>query len=51
MIPYTNYRVTVTACTDGGCTESSSVNIQTQQEGNIATVNLKLRKPDTLIEY
>ncbi|XP_077990481.1 usherin-like [Glandiceps talaboti] len=32
VIPFTNYRVTVTACTAGGCTESTGVNIQTSQE-------------------
>nr|XP_006813188.1 PREDICTED: usherin [Saccoglossus kowalevskii] len=32
VIPYTNYRVTVTACTAGGCTESDSVFIQTSEE-------------------
>ncbi|XP_038072643.1 usherin-like isoform X1 [Patiria miniata] len=32
VIPFTSYRVTVTACTAGGCTESSAVDVQTLQE-------------------
>ncbi|XP_071494817.1 LOW QUALITY PROTEIN: usherin-like [Diadema antillarum] len=32
VIPFTNYEVTLTACTAGGCTESSAVAVRTQEE-------------------
>ncbi|XP_033110841.1 usherin-like [Anneissia japonica] len=32
VVPYTNYQVTLTACTEGGCTESLPVSIATKEE-------------------
>ncbi|XP_071962430.1 usherin-like isoform X2 [Antedon mediterranea] len=32
VIPFTNYRITLTACTEGGCTESLPVSIATKEE-------------------
>ncbi|XP_041469805.1 usherin-like [Lytechinus variegatus] len=32
VVPYTDYDVTVTACTAGGCSESTSVSVRTREE-------------------
>ena len=36
MIPYVRYRITILACTSGGCSESpDGLEISTKEEGNI----------------
>ena len=55
VIPFTSYQVTVTACTAGGCTESTAVAVRTLQEGqsrqrhkNTHTLDSNVHLPDCL---
>ncbi|XP_071790086.1 usherin-like isoform X2 [Asterias amurensis] len=39
VVPFTNYQVSVAACTAGGCTESSAVPVMTRQEAPSGVVS------------